>query len=399
MKIVYITAESPWGKGETFIMEEMLYLQQLGIDLLIIPRNPPKDCFHREAQRLLDNAVWLPLISFHIVVVFIKLLFTRISVWSVLGDFVRHSRTPWIFIKNLSVLPKGAFLAEVLQKEDICHIHAHWGSTTSTMAYVVSYLTGITWSFTLHAWDIKRNNLLEAKVKRAKFTRCISQFGERELLNIVGDTYKKKTHVIHMGVRIPDGSTEAHLSSDLFKIAVPANLVEKKGHEYLIEALLIMARKGVRDFRCIFYGDGPMRTRLANLIKEKDMESFIEMPGVIAHEKLMEMYKNRNIDLVVLPSIVTSSGKKEGIPVSLMEAMAHGIPVVSTITAGIPELLSPGAGIIVEERSSEQLANAITNLMADSGLRHSIGMHGYQRIIEEFNISGVASQLLKAMKV
>ncbi len=379
-------------------MEEMLSLQQGGVDLLIIPRNPPKAIFHQAAQQLLGNAVWLPLISLRIVGVFFKVLLTKTSVWKILGHIVKHSRTPWILVKNLAIFPKGAFLAKVLQREDICHIHAHWGSTTSTMAYITSQLTGIGWSFTLHAWDIRENNMLEEKVRSAKFVRCISRHGERELANILGNLDENKTRVIHMGVTVPDTIAESKISSGLFTMAVPAMLVEKKGHEYLVEACSNLLTKGVRDFRCIFYGEGPLRTKLANLIKKRGGGSFVEMPGDIAHEKLMEMFKNRNIDLVVLPSIVTPSGAQEGIPVALMEAMAYGVPVISTNTAGIPELLSAGAGILVEEKNPEQLANAIATLLADSSLRHRIGMQGYRRVRKEFNRSSIAALLAQAMK-
>ena len=79
MKILYITAQTPWGKGETFILEEMLEINYQGIDLSIIPRNPPKEIFHSQAKELLDNAFWFPLITPKMVIVFLKFLLTRIT--------------------------------------------------------------------------------------------------------------------------------------------------------------------------------------------------------------------------------------------------------------------------------------------------------------------------------
>lgn len=398
MKIAYITAQAPWGKGEAFILEEMLGLQDRGVDLLIIPRNPPKALFHQEAQQLLANAVWLPLINLRMIVVLLKALLIRASLWKILKHIIKHSRTFWVLIKNLAILPKGVFIAKMLRKENTCHIHAHWGSTTSTMAYIISQLTGIPWSFTLHRWDIRENNMLGEKVRSAEFVRCISRHGEGELVDIIGNTYKNKVHVIHMGVRVPETITESKTSSGPFTMAVPANLLEVKGHEYLIEACSILLRKGVRNFRCTFYGEGPFRTRLENLIKKRGVDSYIGMPGAIAHEKLMEMYQGRKVDLVVLPSIITPQGEHEGIPVTLMEAMAYGIPVISTNTGGIPELLSAGAGIIVKEKNPEQLAEVIGSLLADTGLQHKIGMEGYRRVRKEFNISSLVARLEEVMK-
>lgn len=70
MKILYITAQTPWGKGETFILEEMFEMNYQGADLLIIPRNPNKEIFHSQAKKLLDNAIWLPLITPKMVIIF-----------------------------------------------------------------------------------------------------------------------------------------------------------------------------------------------------------------------------------------------------------------------------------------------------------------------------------------
>ena len=122
------------------------------------------------------------------------------------------------------------------------------------------------------------------------------------------------------------------------------------------------------------------------------------MPGAIPHEKLMEMYKGGKVDLVVLPSIVTPQGEHEGIPVALMEAMAYGIPVISTNTGGIPELLSAGAGTIVEGKTPEQLVKAIGSLLEDADLRRKIGVAGYQRVKEEFNTAANVAGLIAAMK-
>ena len=386
-KIAYITAQTPWGKGETFIMEEMLALQYRRVDLLIIPRNPPKAVFHQEAQQLLASAVWLPLINLRMVGVFFKALLVKASLWKILGHIVRYARNPWVLIKNLAVLPKAVFIAEMLRTENICHIHAHWGSTTSTMAYIISQLTGIPWSFTLHRWDIRENNMLEEKVRSAEFVRCISEHGKKELLKIVGEEYKEKIRVVHLGVKVPENTAEFPKVKKLFIIVTPANLLEVKGHKYLIEACSILIEEGINNFQCILYGEGPLRTELENLIEGKKLDDYIKIPGAIPHEKLIKMYQNHDVDLVVLPSINTDKGEHEGIPVALMEAMAHGIPVISTNTGAIPELISNGAGIIVEEKSPKQLARAIIKTMKEEGVVKGLSETGYQKIQAKFNIA------------
>jgi glycosyltransferase involved in cell wall biosynthesis len=398
MKIVYITAQTPWGRGETFILEEALELKRQGIDLLIIPRNPPKEFFHKEGEEVLENAIWLPLINFKIIIVFLKKLFTTISSWKILWDVIDHSRNPLIFIKNLTIFPKGVFIAEMIKKENISHIHAHWGSTTSTMAYIVSRLTNIPWSFTLHRWDIKENNMLKEKVKSARFIRCISENGKKELFQIIGKDYQEKIKVVHMGVKVPKEFSELKKPKDFFTIITPANLVEVKGHKYLIEACLNLVKQGIKNFQCIFYGKGPLRNHLENLVKDRYLTNYIKIQNPIPHEDLMRLYKKRNIDIVILPSITTDKGEHEGIPVALMEAMAYGIPVVSTNTGGIPELLSNGAGITVEQKSPEKLAEAIIKIMKDTDFKKELSKNGFQKIKEDFNIEKNTKILLELIK-
>ncbi len=399
-KIAIITVEAPWGRKETFITSEMLAMKEE--DLLIIPRNPTKEVFHKEAQSLLDNAIWLPLISPHMIGAFLLSLLTSSHLWKIMGVIFRHSRTWRILLKNLVVMPKAVFITRLLIEKNIKHIHAHWGSTTATMAYVTSQLTGIPWSFTLHRWDITENNMLKEKVKSAEFARCISETGRRETLQIVGREFADKIDLIHMGVNVPYLSTVPFSNSmgerNFFTVACPANLIEVKGHQFLINACFLLARKGVTNFQCLLFGGGPLRRRIRDKIHELGLQEHVKMPGSVPHEKLMEMYKNGKVDIVILPSIHTSQGDKEGIPVALMEAMAYRIPVISTNTGGIPELLSDDAGFMVEEKNAKQLADAIESLVTDSRLASEIGQKGYERVKEQFNVHKNVARLLELMK-
>ena len=201
-----------------------------------------------------------------------------------------------------------------------------------------------------------------------------------------------------MGVKASVNVKQSSGNKKVFAIVTPANLLEVKGHRYLVEACLILIKHGVKNFQCIFYGEGPLRVKLENLIKRKSLANYVKMPGAIFHERLIEMYMNKKVDTVILSSINTSKGEHEGIPVSLMEAMAHKIPTISTNTGGILELLSDGAGIVVEEKNPGQLANAIEILLKNQKLRDKIGTKGYQRVVEEFNVSINAARLLEVIK-
>jgi len=399
MKILYITVQTPYGKGETFILEEMLELKRQGVNLLIAPRNPSKQIFHEKSKKLLKNTIRLPLINSEILKVFLVSLLKKNSIWKILGTFIRRSRNFWIFTKNLAVLPKGVFIAKNIQRHKIIHIHSHWGSTTATMAYIISQLTGIPWSFTLHRWDIKENNLLKEKCKTAKFIRCISEHGKKELLKIIGNNYAKKVYVIHMGIKISDKlETPKERNCDIFQVVVPARLCEVKGHKYLIEAISYLNKHNhdkIKNLRCTFYGDGPLKRKLKRLIKKKKLSKYIKICPFIPHEKLINIYKNNKADLVILPSINTKGGQHEGIPVSLMEAMSYKIPVISTNTGGIPELLSNNAGIIVEEKNPKEIAKAIEYLIEHPDEAKKMGENGRKAVLEKYNWESESKKLLK----
>jgi len=364
----------------------MLFLKNVGVNLVIIPRNPPRKVFHKEGVLLLREAIWLPLINSKILFNFIIALISRPKVWELFVNIIKKSRSINIILKNMAVFPKAIYLANILKRKNVDHIHAHWGSTTSTMALVISEMTDIPWSMTLHRWDIKENNLLELKAEKAKFIRCISENGKQEVLGIVGKELENKVKVLHLGVSIPNlqGNGCYFVHND-FIIACPANIIPVKGHRYLIEACALIKKRGIENFKCLIIGDGYLEKELKAKVKEFLLENHIIFMGRLPNEKIIEMYSNYQVDVVVLPSIVTKDGEKEGIPVSLMEAMAHRIPVISTNTGSIPELLGNGAGVLVSPESSQEIADSICKLMQDENFRREIASAGYKKIEESFN--------------
>jgi colanic acid/amylovoran biosynthesis glycosyltransferase len=141
-----------------------------------------------------------------------------------------------------------------------------------------------------------------------------------------------------------------------------------------------------------------LETELRRQVAELGLEEVVSFVGRLPHGNLMQMYEQGEVDAVLLPSIVTEDGEKEGIPVALMEAMAYGIPVISTETGGIPELLNGGAGILVPQGSSQALAEAIIEIMRNEGLRTRLAQLGRVRVETNFNLKLNTQKLLQLMK-
>ncbi len=393
--IAYITACVPFGKKEFFVLDEISeLLRKEDISLTIAPLRPKKEKQYELDISFRRATVRMPILNLRIVFNMIMsfILHPKNFLGNVFNVF-RYSRKK-AFFKNFLIFPKSTYLARIFREKRIHHIHAHWASTPSTCAYIISQFTGIPWSFTAHRWDIAENNMLEEKARSSSFVRAISQSGRDEILSIVGEKYQEKIITIHLGVEVKQFERKTTLHP-IPKITCVANLVEIKGHKYLLEALQILKSQGVK-FQCILVGDGPEQDAIEKKIFQLKIDNQIELKGFLQHSEIVRIYKEET-DFFVLPSIVTENNEKEGIPVVLMEAMSFKIPVISTNVGGIPELIGGGAGIIVEEKNPHQLAEAIRMLIEDKNLSSQIGSKGYFVVNDRFNLKKNVNILLNKM--
>jgi glycosyltransferase involved in cell wall biosynthesis len=140
-------------------------------------------------------------------------------------------------------------------------------------------------------------------------------------------------------------------------------------------------------------GDGPLRKELERTAKALGIADIVRFVGRLPHDQLLSMYQNGEVGLVVLPSVDLGGGEHEGIPISLVEAMAHGVPVASTDTGGTPELLADGCGLLVPSGDTAALADAVTRVITDDGLRRDLAAKGRQRAAEEYAVDKVVSEL------
>jgi glycosyltransferase involved in cell wall biosynthesis len=394
VKVLYVTSRFPFGPGEAFLTPEVRALGRLGVELRIVPTHGSGTIVHPDAGDLEECTITAHLVDRSVLHSTTRPVGVRDLIRGV--ACVRHDLRLRQLSRNLAILPKAAWLAEQVRRWQPDHIHAHWAATSSTMAMVVSLATGVPWSFTAHRWDIYDRNLLKEKVRRASFARFISQGGLAAAHRLTGAVRGTKAIVLPMGVDVPleyprrippiDDPTEP------IRVLCPASLVPVKGHRYLLDALALLHQRG-RSLRLLCAGDGPLRSALQAHAQTLGVAHSCDFLGTLPHDALLRLMRDPRIGAVVLPSLDLGAGLHEGVPVSLMEAMAAGIPVIATHTGAIPELVE-GFGMLVQPERAGPLATAIEHLLYDAVAWQEHAHRAWKRVSGTFSADRVANLLL-----
>src|SRR5579872_3634802 len=175
MKIIFVTANLPHGTDEAFIVPEIEQLMRGGHQVLIVPRSPNGPVIH--GKDVLRHSKSEALCSITVMKKAMRVVRSSPSrTFRALAPLF-SSRTMSIAAKNVSIVPKALWLAEIAREWEADHLHSHWAGTTATLTMLASAISGIPWSFTAHRWDIVENNLLNEKVRHASLARFISEDG------------------------------------------------------------------------------------------------------------------------------------------------------------------------------------------------------------------------------
>jgi glycosyltransferase involved in cell wall biosynthesis len=254
-----------------------------------------------------------------------------------------------------------------------------------------SLLSGIPFTFTSHANDLfERGILLQQKVERSKFAVTISNYNRQFLIQHHANP--DKIQIVRCGIDSQQYTytpkTQKHTP---IKLGSLARLVEKKGMDDFIRALAVLQQEGV-DFEADIAGDGPLMDELQTLVAECHLESHVKFRGAIAHSDVPQWL--RSLDVFVLACKRDKNGDQDGIPVVLMEAMAIGIPVVSTTISGIPELItSSQTGFLANPGDPHSLAQTLKEVIHFNSLEH-ITKTAQEYVNYEFDQQVNANRLL-----
>lgn len=388
-KVAYILSRFP-TVSETFILYEILELCKLGLDIEIFPLVHQKgSVIHKEVEQLASHVHYPKYVISDILRDHFFWLRKRPKAYvqTIVRVIAKNITSPKFLSRAFIVLLLSAQTARKIEEAGIEHVHAHAATHPTLLAYIVSSLTGIPYSFTAHSSDIYFNQtMLDEKIRRASFVATISEYNRAFLQRRYPDISTGKIRVVHCGIDPVkfQGERIQHASNPL-KVICVGRLEKIKGHHYLVEACAQLREQHV-DFRCDLVGDGELRSKIQGQINRLDLTHVIKILGFQPHQNVVKLLMQA--DVLVLPSL------SEGIPVAAMEGMATGVPVIATAVTGVPELVEDSVtGLLVPSQNSSALSDAILKLYRSPALRRKLGEEGRKKVLEEFNLQRSAATL------
>lgn len=382
---------------ETFVYREVLALRRRGLEVLTFATWPPdRNQLSAESLPLVDETVYVfPLAWRRFLAGHLHFLLRRPLRYlgTLLFVVTRREQTWRNRLFALLHFAMGVHLARTMKLRGVSHLHAHFAINAATMVLVASRLLDRPFSFTAHNLLFTKQMILREKILEARFIVAISEYTRRYLIDFVRPLdVADKIHVVHCGLspeQFPPPAVRPE--NEIPELLFVAQLAERKGAPVLIEACAILAARDVL-FHCRIVGDGPQRERVEEGIRRHGLGSVVTLSGALPQQELLAFLQRA--DVFVLPCVRASDGDLDGIPVSLMEAMAEEIPVVSTAVSGIPELVEhERCGLLVEANRPAALADAIQRLLEDPELRRRLGEAGRRKVMEAFDVDEAATRL------
>lgn len=317
---------------------------------------------------------------------------------------VRARRGFWprkVYVKEF--LQAAAIADRLAAQPDIRHLHAHFSHGAATVAWFAAMMTGLPFSFTAHAKDIYCDTLnpaglLRRKMNAARFVVTCTD-ANREYLAQLSPT---KVHCIYHGLnadftrllKMPQATSPANTTMRIISVG---RLVEKKGFDIFVEACGILRKQGIAFESLIVGEDGEHTEEIRRRITTHKLEPFIRLAGPMPQARLFEEY--RRATMFCLPCRVLDNGDRDGIPNVLVEAMACGLPVVTTGISGIPEVVKDGInGLLVPSENPQALADALLRLKQNHSLARQLARQAQTTVSERFDGEAFAAHLAQLFR-
>jgi glycosyltransferase involved in cell wall biosynthesis len=375
--------------GQTFCYREVAELTRQGVNSPIFAiRNPKCEPPQDWDQRIVERVHYLPGEE--------QLLreVRQASKKGKLTEEVISALDEWGRRTDFLRLYQAVYVGLRMQEIGIRHVHAHFAGMAARTAFWISRFFPITFSFTAHANDIFAPRDFEISLDKlvdgARVIVTETDYAEKFLRERFPDR-GDRIHRIYNGLDLTPFVRTDFSSTPPLIVAV-GRLIAKKGFADLIRACRLLMERG-KSFRCEIIGEGALEEELREQIAQLDLRGCVELPGAKPQHEIREYLAAASA--FVLPSVIDTDGGMDNLPTVIMEAMAAGLPVISTAIGGIPEMVIQNeTGFLVPPGDVAALAGAIECLFDEIGLARRLGERGFQRAKELFSIEKNVCSLL-----
>jgi colanic acid/amylovoran biosynthesis glycosyltransferase len=390
LRVAYLTGVYPRAT-DTFIQREVASLREAGVDVhTFAVREPAADQLIGPVQvaEAASTTYLLPASVGGIVLALAAALrHPRRFVGAAALSQRTHPRGVRGALTQCAYFVEAAVLARHLRQRSIQHVHNHFPDSSGTVVMLAAHLAGVQFSFTLHGAEILRDVAkwrLDEKVARAAFGVSVSWYGRAQAMLVSPPSAWGRLHVVRCGIDATQ-YTPTHHGGQRSSVLFVGRLDPVKGLPVLLDAFAQVLRDRPSAVLTLV-GDGPGREAAEQQVKALAIDHAVHFAGYCTAAEVADHLAAA--DVFVLPSFF------EGIPVSLMEAMAAQVPVVASQLPGIAELVEHGEhGYLVPAGHTEQLAERITALLSQPALRQRMGEAGRAKVLAEFDEASAAAQL------
>jgi glycosyltransferase involved in cell wall biosynthesis len=392
MRVGYVLKRYP-RYSETFVVNEILAHEAAGHEIVIFPLRPPMDTHFQDAiARVRAPVDYVPSEAPKATKLWDELRAARDELPGLCGSLEDALSDDAVSLRQAVIVASRA------RRLGLEHLHAHFGTSATTVARLAGRFAGLPYSFTAHAKDIFHESVdpedLARKIRDAGAVVTVSDFN---LAHLRGLHRRDATriHRVYNGLDLERFAFESPGDRRPLVVGV-GRLVEKKGFPVLIDACRILKERGT-DFACRIIGTGDLKDALEARIAELGVGDRVELAGPRPQVEIIQ--EVRSAAVLAAPCIVGEDGNRDGLPTTLLEAMALGTPCVSTDVTGIPEVIRDGdTGLLVAQESAPELADALERLLRDAGLRERLAKNARALIESEFDVHRNAARVREAFR-
>jgi colanic acid/amylovoran biosynthesis glycosyltransferase len=392
-RIAYVLKRFP-RLSETFVAAELIELERQGEHLTVFAVSRPDEAVrHAFVDELRAPVVYLPHRPWRE-----PLRVARALAWVLRADARGWLRAARYCVwpprrKGVRRLLQATVLREEMERAGIDHAHAHFATAAARLANLAWRMGGPSYSVTVHAKDIYHEEVradhLRDKLSPARFVAAVSGAGREHLGELA--RLDGRVAVVPNSVDLSRLGPPRRGAGEPGLVLAVARLVEKKGLHDLVEACgLLRSRAATAGVQLEVVGAGPLRRALREAAERFGVNA--RFLGALPQEEVLERYRRASI--YCLPCVVAGSGDRDGLPTSVLEAMALGVPVVTTAVSGLPEAVIDGdTGLVVPEHDPEALAAALERLLTDPELSARIAARARRHVEERFALERSAARL------